>query len=311
MTSDGGMGAEMAGEMITIAHPGRYGDCLWALPTMRVLSEVHHGAPVRLLLPTDPANTTPMADFSAMLRVSTDYLLDVQVIPEWSITQDAPRMPKAPPGVATDYALGYESWPTRPLPYETAALGHVLGGTQVANGADFFRPWLKVHAAGLGLASGVPRLAVHWTDRYFELKLGILKELQRNLGYDIAIDWYAGPGSRMHEAGATAVGWLALARALAAYDVVLTDCSAAHVLAMALGVERVLVVEPEQARHHEIFWPGSDRTQDGHWHQRSTGLGRTIYPVLGGDGRPTFDSRHTADYVQRAIASRGEAVLCA
>jgi len=73
-----------------------------------------------------------------------------------------------------------------------------------------------------------------------------------------------------------------------------------------VGVERVLVVEPEEARHHPIFWPGSEVREDGHWTPRRTRLGRTIVPVIGGDFRPTFDARHTADAVRWAVDTHGK-----
>lgn len=282
-----------------VCHPGRYGDLFWALPTIRALAE-YHGEPARLLLPADSMDGTPMQAVVPLLE-QQEYIGRVDVEAGWHITHDAPRKPRYPPSVEMGpmQALGYTDWPKRPLPYEIAA----LAGTDVSNLAVgkpevFFRPWITAEPMGLGLASGVPRVAVHWTDRWFELKLGITKELQRNLVYDCAIDWYAGPGSRMAGAGATSVDFLALARVLAGYKIVLTDCSAAHVLAAAVGVRTVLVVEPEPDRHHFIFWPGSALPG---WTPMGTPLGARIKPVLGTDGAPTFDSRHTIDEIGKAL----------
>lgn len=118
------------------------------------------------------------------------------------------------------------------------------------------------------------------------------------------MDWYAEPGSRMQDAGAWGTTFYTLAQLFAGMQVVLTDCSAAHVMAAALGVPHVLVVEPEEARHHWVFWPGTHIHDDGlarHWQQKPDLLGRTIRPVLGGDGRPTFDSRHTVDAIKEAL----------
>lgn len=284
---------------VRIAHPGRYGDLLWALPTMRAIAE-REGEYIHLLLPTDPANTTPMGVVVPLLAAQKDYIGAVEIVQDWSITQDAPRMPRQPDDRCL--SLGYTSWPDRALPYCAAA----LAGPEILNTAHnapdlFFRPW--VMAAPLDRGLNRVRVGVHWTDRWFELKLGILRELSRA---GIPYDWYAGPGSRMQDAGALACDFLTLARAWKTYDVVLTDCSAAHVLAAAVGVPHVLVVEPEEARHHWVFWPGSCLVDDGqggkHWEQQDNVLGRTIRPVLGNDRRPTFDSRHTIDAIREALA---------
>lgn len=292
----------MAGDatMITIAHPGRYGDLLWALPAVRALTE-QHGAQARILLPTDPANTTPMEAIAPLLR-EQEYVGAVEVVPEWSITQDAPRRPLVPPALAeshdqTLYALGYRSWPERPLPYAAAHLaGEWVYAQAVERPEVYFRSWIQ--AKETGLPRRRPNLLVHWTDRWFELKIGILREIDRALPR-LHVDWYAEPGSRMHKAGATPATFAELAGAMQ-HDssVVLTDCSSAHVLAAAIGVPRVLVVEPEEARHHFVFWPGSTLPM---WARRETPLGRRIRPVLGGDGRPTFDSRHTIDAILEAL----------
>ena len=284
--------------MLTVCHPGRYGDLLWALPTVRALAE-DAGEPAHVILPTDPANTTPMGVVVPLLEQQT-YIRAVAIDTTWSITQDAPRAPRYPPFVEGRhaYGLGYLSWPHLALPYCAAELGGFLTPAMM-DAEHFFRPWLT--AAPLDRGLNRVRVGVHWTDRWFELKLGILREMSRA---GIPYDWYAGPGSRMQDAGALACDFLNLARAFTLYDVVLTDCSAAHVLAAGLGVPRVLVVEPEEARHHWVFWPGSSIHDDGcskTWRQQDNILGRTIHPVLGGDRRPTFDSRHTIDAIKEAL----------
>lgn len=284
-----------------VCHPGRYGDLLWALPAIRALAEFHAEAP-RLILPTDPANTTPMRAIVPLLE-RQEYIGRVDIDPAWSITQDAPRGPLYPPvKLPGMQALGYTSWPSRPLPYESAMVaGEEIYALACSMPEHFFRPWIEV--------GGVPvfhnkRLLVHWTDRYFELKLGILKEIERVLP-DVDVSWYAQKGSRMCQAGAVAAGFDTLATMMASHRVVLTDCSAAHVLATGVGVRTVLVVEPEEARHHFVFWPGtivSGPAHDTNWTQQmGTPLGERIRPVLGGDRRPTFDSRHVIDEITKAL----------
>lgn len=297
--------------MITICHPGRYGDLLWAAPSIRALAEQHNCKPW-LLLPTDPANTTPMRQMVELFR-RQEYIGGTHIMADWSIVQDAPRMPLRPLSIPEDassvYCLGYREWPPLPLPYYTAELaGEDVYREAVEDSDHFFRPWIQAPPLDFGLANrALPHLVVSWTDRYFELKLGILKEIERNMP-ELRISWYTHEGSRMQAAGATACEFRYLASAFSAPGaVVLTDCSAAHVLAAAVGVKAVLVVEPEEARHHYVFWPGSETTDErgivnaGHWRQRATPLGRRIRPVLGGDHRPTFDSRHTIDAIREAL----------
>lgn len=291
------------GTMLTVCHPGRYGDLFWALPTIRAMSE-RAGKLAHLLLPTDPANTTPWVPLLPLLEAQP-YIGQATVVPGWSITQDAPRAPRmpdertldalgAPYGIAA--ALGYEHWPEEPLPYEAAKLGGCAYAAKFQD-REFFRPW--VHAPKVWHHQPYPTIAVSWTDRYFELKLGILSEIRR-LMPGVYVQWLAQAGSRMEEAGASAATFEDLANLFAQTDVLLTDCSAAHVLACGIGVPHVLVVEPEEARHHEIFWPGS-LTKLNPWQQRDTEIGRRVRPVLGGDGRPTFDSRHTIHALARAL----------
>lgn len=275
---------------LRLCHPGRFGDLLWALPTARALAE-QDGEHVRLFIPPSIAALKPL------LEQQGDYLTAVEVIDDWQVLDTAPASPRTPPGKEYLRSLGYIDWPKLALPYDVANNFNLLDAT---TDPTFFRPWITMLPLDYNLASGRHRLVVHWTDRWFELKLGILAELKRALSQEVYCQWYAAPGSRMAGAGAVEAGWVALARALSGADLVLTDCSAAHVLAAAVGVRTVLVVEPEPDRHHFIFWPGSTAG----WQPADTVLGRMIKPVLGTDGRPTFDSRHTIEAVHAALQEK-------
>lgn len=286
-----------------VCHPGRYGDLLWALPSIRALAE-YHGEHARIVLPGGAMDGTPMEAIAPLLLAQKDYISRVDVDTAWQITSDAPRQPRTPPNALPMCALGYSEWPRRPLPYEIAAIaGEEISNLAVSKPEVFFRPWITPDTP---LKFSGDRLLVHWTDRWFELKLGILKEIERQLP-GLEIEWFAAPGSRMAQAGAGAVDFKWLAHRMASHRVVLTDCSAAHVLAAAVGVRTVLVVEPEKDRHHFIFWPGSLVHDDGvtkHWRPMGTPLGDRIKPVLGTDGQPTFDSRHTIDEIVNALETR-------
>jgi hypothetical protein len=268
-----------------VTHPGRFGDLLWALPTVRALAKVH--GPVDLHLPVDPANTTPMVDIAPLLRLQP-YIRAVIVRQDWSIEQDAPRRPTEPPDTDGVH-LGYPEWPTAPLPFYSA----MLGGFHPAD-VDF-SPWITVNHP----APPIP-ICCMWTDRWFELKFGLTKLLNRR---PLPAMWYGtSGGSRFQsEAGWIPTTILNLAERFASADVVLTDCSMAHVLAAGLG-KTVVVVEPETARHHWVFWPGAYiNANTGHWRQGYHLFGRLIFPVIGGDGKPTFDARHTFDAIQERL----------
>jgi hypothetical protein len=84
---------------------------------------------------------------------------------------------------------------------------------------------------------------------------------------------HGGPWSWEH-----AAAWISRAA------VFLGDCSALHVLACAIGTPCVLM-EPNEARHHEIFWPYGK-------------TGPQVTQVLGTDGRWTWDARHVWETVQ-------------
>ena len=84
------------------------------------------------------------------------------------------------------------------------------------------------------------------------------------------------------------VEWLAYAQIMADARVVLADCSAAHVLAVAMG-KPVILMEPNPNRHNPVFYPLGK-------------IGPQVTLVLGGDRQPTWDARHTADAVKEALA---------
>lgn len=277
--------------MLNISHPGRFGDVLWALPTVRALAKDHR--PVRLHLPVDPADTTPMRKLVPLLE-KQEYLQEIVIREDWSIELEAPRRPTSPPDEAS-YGdawvhLGYRDWPTEPLPFYTASLAGY------ARDAVDWSPWISAAPLAGGNADA---LLFHWSDRWFELKFGLTRLLDQHVSY-WARYWTA-PNSRF----ANEARWYGntlenVARAIASSRLVVTDCSCVHVLAAAMG-KKVVVVEPEENRHHFIFWPGSRQDERGHWKQAENAFGRLIYPVIGGDGKPTFDARHTSDLIKELL----------
>ncbi len=259
---------------ILCTFPGRHGDLLWALPTIRAISEAA-GEPVDLQIAGEFGGLLP-------LLALQPYLRHILADPEWSAGESMPPTifggPKTPV-----YHLGYPRWPELPLPFETQETARALMPADLNLHLD--QPWLQAIPMP-------PRDVVFgFTDCWFELKYGLTELLfpdeDREPANVNAIGIFP-PGSRWVTEGdykpttwLEAAGWISSARAL------LTDCSALHVLAVALGIPTV-IVEPMEARWNPIFYPlGYDGPQ--------------VTVVKGLDGKPTFDARHVTETLSRVI----------
>ncbi len=260
-----------------VTFPGRFGDIAWMLPTARAISEAI-GEPVDLQI---AGEFTSMVD----LLLQQPYLRSVWADPRWGMSQgwEAPRLPEDHDRVIH---LGYRRWPALPLPYETAQQGGLID-------IDLEWPWITVEPWRL-----VPDPVVcGWSDCHFELKVGLLALLGERAALcdEDGNPWYsrnlAAPGSRwVTEARGAATSWLEAAQRIAAADLFLGDCSALHVLAVALG-KPCVIVEPMAARHNSVFYPyGMDGPQ--------------VRVVKGLDGKPTWDSRHVSDALEVALHAR-------
>lgn len=269
--------------MIACTFPGKFGDLLWALPTVRAISETYD-EPISLFVSRMLAPIGPLLELQP-------YVRSVEVCETWEVRDTAPMSPRIPP-IAFDFDrifhLGLDGWPLAALPNEVEEIWQKqfrsTGDHQTPAPIDLHRPWITVHRRG---ALKKVDLAVGFTDEWFELKYGICELLvQRGL------DPYAlfAQGSRWDLEGGWAAGgasnWIESAQAIQDAKVFLGCCSALHVLSVALGKQTV-VMEPNEHRHHPIFWPEavSDR----------------VHPVIGGDGRLTFDARHTRELVEKFL----------
>lgn len=283
---------------ILCTFPGKFGDLIWALPAVRAISETIH-ASVDLVIAGRFASIVPLLE-------SQPYLGRVWPLPIWEVQDTAPITPRVPPLalIAGQYDqvlhLGYRGWPQRPLPFETydclrdqwPALSPLL------DPIDVTRPWITPPS----WANQLNRqdLAVGWTDEHLELKVGVWQLVHRRAVRDLddAFHWVdvsAGPRwlTEYHDHAArpwweTAAAWISRSA------VFLGDCSALHVLACAIGTPAVLM-EPAEARHHEIFWPYGR-------------IGPQVTQVVGTDGRWTWDARHVWETIQ-AVATRQVATV--
>lgn len=285
--------------MIWATHPGKLGDLLWALPAARHISR-QYGQPINLWL---AAQCKPLVN----LLEKQDYIGDITLDYDWQVQDTAPASPRMPPGGPAQGSvvhLGYAAWPERPLPFQVVR-------QQGLHERDVdWSPWI---AAVPGFPRGPSEdiLLFHWTDRWFELKLGLTYLLTESLSALPLTAWSVrtGPESARwpayrHAYGATLEN---IARQIAACSLVVTDCSAVHVLTAAMG-KQCVVVEPETDRHHFIFWPGIERSRLGEadrWLKADNVFAERIFPVLGIDGLPTFDARHTADLIKELLHAAG------
>lgn len=273
---------------VLVTFPGRAGDLLWALPTVRAISE-SLGHPVDLQI---------AGEFESMvdLLLQQPYLAGVIPDPRWSMSDgwEAPRLPREYNRVIH---LGYRRWPELALPLEVYAnaISYFADNPPTLPSLDLNRPWITVDP---GKRNGVRReLAFGWTDCHFELKYGLTDLLftaHRHDHRSIA-KWDAEdclpPGSRWEtEAGYLGCGWLGAARRISRAKVFLGDCSALHVLACALG-KPVVCYEPMEARWNPIFYPYGK-------------VGPQVTLVVGNDGQPTQDARHTAETLEKVLNGR-------
>ena len=276
---------------ILCTFPGKYGDLLWTLPTLRALAR-RTGEAIDLLTSADMASVCP-------LIAQQGYIGHCFADPQWVRvhidTED--RHPPANHLVAGRYDhifhLGYRGWPQRALPFEikdgyndqilnASPTQHYLLDEEL----DLGTPWITVASW-----KRVPHpVVIGFSDDHFELKFGVVALTLANLCRPGSAFVLAAPGSRWeNEAGMELTRWEENARRITAAAVFLGCNSGLHVLACAIG-RPVVMMEPSEARWNPIFFPLG-----------TTGPQVTL--VLGNDGKPTWDARHVADTLQRVLTS--------
>jgi hypothetical protein len=80
---------------VLVTFPGRYGDLLWALPSVRAVSEAI-GGPVDLVIAGPFGSIVPLLE-------QQDYLGTVTARPDWVVQDTAPMTPRTPPLGAVEY----------------------------------------------------------------------------------------------------------------------------------------------------------------------------------------------------------------
>jgi len=266
---------------IAITFPGKMGDLLWALPTIRAISRTYD-VPVTLYVSQYLAPIVPLLN-------QQPYILLAIALSHWAVEFGAPVTPRTPPGDhALDrifdkvFHLGLEGWPMDPLPFETLA----IAGKQTLIDHEHFsltEPWITT-------PHGFPPIsvAVGFTDEHFELKYGVWELLTKT---KLPPGWQSisgTEGSRWNVEGKHAhANWIDVAAVMRATKVFFGCCSALHVLAVGMGKPAV-IMEPNPHRHHPIFWPCGT-------------AGPQVTQVIGGDGQWTWDARHCLETIRRFL----------
>lgn len=289
---------------VLATFPGKYGDILWALPTVRAVSEAA-GAPVDLIIAGAFESIVPLLE-------RQPYLRRVWALEAWQVQDTAPITPRVPPTTLPGgqpivefepgiydrvLHLGYDGWPGWALPettYRRAVADLACDAPHLLRALpdlDLNRPWIT---APFRWVTRPYPVAVGFTDEHFELKFGLWsllfrRALREQPDAQTLINVSHSPRWET-EGEFGGFDWETAASAIAQSEVFLGDCSALHVLACALGVPCVLM-EPAPARHHPIFWPFGTR-------------GPQVTQVLGGDGQWTWDARHGWETIQAVAARR-------
>src|ERR1019366_8361277 len=224
-------GWEAEAMRILCTFPGRAGDLLWALPTMRAIAEAYD-TPVDLLIAGEFAPMLP-------LLAQQPYLGQLSADPRWAMDGSAAPVP-FDLGVPHDrvFHLGYRGWPTQPLPFEVYDIATLDYGL-VLKPLDLRRPWITVE----GPQDAVD-IAVGFTEAWFELKLGLLSVIDWELEpYLVQLTPVGSRWTRVSALGPEVHGcdWLGAACMIRDAKLFFGDCSALHVLAVALGKRCILM----------------------------------------------------------------------
>ena len=277
---------------ILVTFPGKFGDILWALPSVRALAEAT-GASIDLAVAPPYASLCPLIE-------AQPYVGRAFAIPDWAVVETAPMTPWQAPkveGYDAQIDLGYRGWPDQPLAqYTFARLRAEACWAAIAESAlELGRPWIT---APFDVVDGEIcdekelGVTVGFSDDHFELKYGLYQLVLGEWDYAALHPTnhvvLAPQGSRWHREGGTHPStWYQAAVDIAQSHVFFGCCSALHVVAVALGVP-VVMMEPASARHNDIFFPLGTQ-------------GPQVTLVTGVDQLPTWDARHVADAVRQAL----------
>lgn len=267
---------------ILCTFPGRTGDILWALPTVRMIARFFD-TPVTL------AVSKKYGDQSLLNLIEEQWYVESAIsLPWWEVEESAPMGPRVPPALNEKeydeiFHLGYEGWPKGELAkdiWERTALQ--LGSNEVLD----MKPWIIVP-----YKESKKQIFCGWSQEWIELKMGVTAAVENAVFPRYKLVIAHGHGMRhaewnaMFDATFAVTNWMGAADLLQESQFYLGCLSAQWVLANAMG-KRCVVVEPSEPRWHPVFWREDEKN----------------VMVRGGDGKPTFDARHVVEVVKKEIA---------
>lgn len=274
---------------ILCTHPGRHGDILWALPTVRAIA--HYFA--------QPVDFVTSHDYRRVLDViaGQEYIDKAYAAEGWKLRETAPITPIGLPpelyaGLGYDHVfdLGLTAWPMEPI---ALAVKNQTSEKYELPLNRFFslEPWIELPRVN----PGVELIALGWSKEWIEIKMGVsfaLFQFFAGKGPHFHLVTY--PQSRLDEWAklwpSGWVGWHAThswklrAQILAEAKLFVGCLSGMWVLANAMGLPTV-IMEPAEGRWNKAFWLEAPRN----------------HLVLGNDGRPTFDARAVCDAVDSKL----------
>lgn len=270
---------------ILATMPGHFGDILWSLPTVRLLA-ARHGGPVDFM-------TSPKYSSILELVQAQPYILETWTGKDWDVSSEDTAQNRVPPACDCDdyekiYHLGYQEWPTSLL---AGNIRESVGLKDADPALALHEPW--IHPVGLRETEGSV-ITVGFSEEHIELKMGVLLGMAAEFE-EITWRLILPPALISHRAWEWVVSardyvelwqadWEQAAVAIASADLFFGCLSSLWVLANAVGTPTV-IMEPMVARHNPIFWRESPKN----------------HMVIGNDGKPTFDRRHTVEMIDKVL----------
>lgn len=233
-----------------VTFPGKIGDCLWAMASMKEIAK-RQGKGIAVAL-------SPYLKPLQRLLMLQDWVQECMILPDWQVEFNAPVTPRIPPSIPDGYDvihLGLEHWPDPTLPQAFARIVDVYpDGT----------PWISAPWTSCLSGTGTP--CIVWTDEWVELKVGLIAALVRAIPSQFTLLTH--PRARLGTEftfppaiKVCCVDIYNMACYLGQTPLLITDKSMARVLAYGMGTG-TLVVEPSEPRHNPVFDPPTQWRQD-------------------------------------------------
>jgi ADP-heptose:LPS heptosyltransferase len=221
--------------------PGKHGDILWSLPTVRAVGETFRTS-VDLLVSERYGTHRDLLALQPYIRhvhVSSRWR-EADGRSAWEPFESAlHHEPLETPEHDRVIHLGYRSRPDKPLPefiYAQAASA-VRDVSLAPLRLDI--PWIEVRSSSRPPS---PVITVGWSDDRREYQAALVRRLQQ-----------AFPSVTFVSLAPDA-DWIEAARQIESSDLFLGSCSALHVVACALGRPAV-IVEPDGRRWDPVLYP--------------------------------------------------------